>query len=112
MTEIDAAVAHLLQIRRLGTPGQALVLADSLAAYAVQAGVASALGWFGNAAPLYWKSGAASRFGVQTHAPLPPAGIWASPAEAGSWPFHRRGIEAEVALRLRRRRPSRRGPKN
>jgi 2-keto-4-pentenoate hydratase len=39
---------------------------------------------------------------VLTHAPLPPAGVWTSPARSGTWPFHLRGIEAEVALRLAR----------
>ena len=39
---------------------------------------------------------------VLTHAPLPPAGVWASPADARDWPFHQRGIEAEIALRLGR----------
>jgi 2-keto-4-pentenoate hydratase len=28
--------------------------------------------------------------------------VWTSPARAGDWPFHMRGIEAEVALRLGR----------
>lgn len=35
-----------------------------------------------------------------THAPLPPDGVWASPADATGWPFHWRGVEAEIALRL------------
>jgi 2-keto-4-pentenoate hydratase len=39
---------------------------------------------------------------VLTHAPLPPAGVWTSPADGHDWSFHRRGIEAEVALRLGR----------
>ena len=34
--------------------------------------------------------------------PLPDAGVWASPADAGRWPFRLRLIEAEVALRLSR----------
>jgi 2-keto-4-pentenoate hydratase len=37
-----------------------------------------------------------------THAPLPPAGVWASPADAKAWPFNWRVIEAEIALRLGR----------
>ena len=39
---------------------------------------------------------------VLTHAPLPPEGLWSSPADMRAWPFHWRGIEAEVALRLAR----------
>ena len=35
-----------------------------------------------------------------THAPLPPAGVRASPATFDDWPMHGRGIEAEIALRL------------
>jgi 2-keto-4-pentenoate hydratase len=70
----------------------------------VQDGVARALGWFGDAMPSHWKSGGASRSATLTHAALPPAGVWASPADARerAWPFHWRGIEAEVALRLGR----------
>ncbi len=76
-------------------------LADAAAAYAVQQGVAQALGWFDGAGPRHWKSGGPSPQAVQTHAALPPAGVWASPAEARGWPLRLRGIEAEIALRLR-----------
>ena len=69
-------------------------------AYAVQAQVASALGWFAGGAPRAWKSGGPSRDATLTHAPLPPAGVWASPARSGAWPLRLRGIEAEIALRL------------
>jgi 2-keto-4-pentenoate hydratase len=75
-------------------------LPDADAAYAVQDSVARECGWFGADFPQHWKSGGASRDAVLTHAALPPAGIWASPATAGDWPFHFRGIEAEIALRL------------
>jgi len=47
------------------------------------------------------KSGGPSRADAISHAPLPPAGVWASPAMAGTWPLALRGIEAAVALRLR-----------
>ncbi len=104
MTAIDAAVQALVQARRSHqtTPAAAVPLPDAAAAYAVQAGVAQALGWFDAGAARYWKSGGPSRDAVLTHAPLPPAGVWASPADARerSWPFHFRGIEAEIALRL------------
>jgi 2-keto-4-pentenoate hydratase len=100
MTRIEDGVALLLEARRTGTAVAAPDLADAAAAYAVQEGVARASGWVADAAPGHWKSGGPSREAVLTHAPLPPAGVWPSPADAGSWPFHRRGIEAEIALRL------------
>lgn len=102
MNDIDGAVAGLLQARRTGALQPAAQLADADAAYDVQAGVAQALGWFGAESPSHWKSGGPSREAVATHAPLPPAGVWASPADARDWPFKLRGVEAEVALRLRR----------
>ena len=104
MNNIDDAAARLLQARREGRPQPAAGLADADAdtAYAVQARVAQALGWFGAAAPAHWKSGGPSREAVATHAPLPPAGVWASPADARGWPFTLRWVEAEVALRLGR----------
>lgn len=100
MGQVEEAVRALLQARRSGQPVAAPVLPDADAAYAVQDGVAAALGWFGGVAPLLWKSGGPSREALQTHAPLPPAGIWISPADATRHPFHMRGIEAEIALRI------------
>jgi 2-keto-4-pentenoate hydratase len=101
-TMIDEATARLVAARRSGTAAAAPGLADAEAAYAVQDGVARALGWWGEAAaPQHWKSGGASRSAAQTHARLPPAGVWASPADARAWPFALRGVEAEIALRLR-----------
>jgi 2-keto-4-pentenoate hydratase len=106
MTPIDAAVQALLHARRTQhtTRAAEVPLPDAAAAYAVQAGVAQALGWFSAGTPRHWKSGGPSRDAVLTHAPLPPTGVWASPADARerSWPFHLRGIEAEIALRLGR----------
>lgn len=101
MTDIDTAVTRLLQARRDRTPLPAPALTDAKAAYAVQTAVARTLGWFGDAVPMHWKSGGPSRDAVLTHAPLPPAGVWTSPAEARAWPFTLRVIEAEVAVRLR-----------
>jgi 2-keto-4-pentenoate hydratase len=80
----------------------AVVPADASAAYAAQAAVAQAFGWFAGGVPRHWKSGGPSRTALQTHAPLPPDGVWASPARAGGWPLRMRGIEAELALRLGR----------
>lgn len=101
MSQTQRAVQALVQARQSGrtTPASAVPLPDAAAAYAVQDGVAAAFGWFA-AAPRHWKSGGPSRDAMLTHAALPPAGVWASPADARAWPFHFRGIEAEVALRL------------
>lgn len=106
---VDEAVALLLQARRTGHSVAAPQLPDADAAYTVQASVAQALGWFshdGRQAPRHWKSGGPSRDIALTHAPLPPAGVWQSPAVADHhsdvWPLRLRGLEAEVALRLGR----------
>lgn len=100
----DTVVSALLQARAHGTPADADALAGSLlhaeAAYEVQRAVGEALGWFTSDVPTHWKSGGPSREAVLTHAPLPPAGVWPSPAQAGDWPFTLRSIEAEIALRL------------
>ena len=77
-------------------------LSNADTAYAAQDLVAQELGWFDRAAPRHWKSGGPSRDAVLTHAPLPPSGVWPSPADARAWPFRLRGIEAEIALRLAR----------
>ncbi|MBF5005306.1 2-keto-4-pentenoate hydratase [Diaphorobacter sp. NR2-3-3-1] len=69
-------------------------------AYAVQRGVARTLGLFATPLPRHWKSGGAHRTSLLTHAPLPDAGVWTSPASAGAWPFQHRLIEGEIALRL------------
>jgi 2-keto-4-pentenoate hydratase len=99
--EIENAASRLLQARQSGQPQPAPTLADAATAYAVQDEVARRLGWFGSGLPGHWKAGGPSREAVMTHAALPPAGVWASPARAGDWPFQLRGVEAELALRLR-----------
>lgn len=99
---IDSAVTALVQARRTRRTVPAVALPDAACAYAVQDGVAHAFGWFGDAIPAHWKSGGASRSASLTHAALPPEGVWTSPADARAWPFHWRGIEAEIALRLGR----------
>ncbi|MDH6594294.1 2-keto-4-pentenoate hydratase [Variovorax sp. TBS-050B] len=72
-------------------------------AYQVQDAVAASLGWFADeSAPRTWKSGGASRNAVLTHAPLPPAGVRAAPADFSDLVFHVPGIESEIALRLGR----------
>jgi 2-keto-4-pentenoate hydratase len=109
MTRADLRTLTDALITARRDPAQAapLVLASALQdadeAYAVQAATAAALGWFdtsGPDAPRHWKSGGPSRSAVLTHAALPPAGVWASPADATRTPWRLRGIEAEVALRL------------
>lgn len=77
-----------------------LHLTSSQDAYAVQHAMGRAQSWWRDGLPRYWKSGAASRSALQTHAPLPDDGVWTSPADARAWPPHARGIEAEIALRL------------
>ena len=100
MDPIADATARLLIARRTGQPQPVPELPDAASAYRVQAAVAEALGWFGDVPPRHWKSGGPSRDAVLTHAPLPPAGVWASPADARGAAFHFRVIEAEIALRL------------
>ncbi len=106
MSATDAVIDALLHARRTLQPADAAPLATSLLtaddAYLVQAAVANELGWFDDTGGVarHWKSGGASRSAPLGHAPLPPAGVWASPADASPWPFRLRLIEAEVALRL------------
>ena len=104
MTAIEAAVGLLVEARRSHQPALAARthLPDASSAYTVQDGVAREFGWYTDTPARHWKSGGPSRDAVLTHAPLPPAGVWASPADARAWPFRLRGIEAEVALRLGR----------
>lgn len=106
MIDKDTVVAALMRARS----DHSLIDADTLAqalpsaerAYAVQMAVARQQGWYRDTPPGYWKSGSANRQTELTHAPLPPGGIWRSPASCGDWPFAMRGIEAEIALRLSR----------
>jgi 2-keto-4-pentenoate hydratase len=99
-------VEALVAARRSGSPisaqGWEAAVPDADAAYRVQDAVAGALGWFGDEAPGHWKSGGPSREAVLTHAALAPSGVRASPADFSDIAFQRRGIEAEIALRLGR----------
>jgi hypothetical protein len=101
---IDETVHALIDARCTGRQVHVASsdLTDVQAAYAAQDAVANAFGWFDGLPARHWKSGGPFREAVLTHAPLPPAGVWTSPAHAGDWPFHLRGIEAEIALRLGR----------
>jgi len=100
MTTNEQAITALLGARRTNRPVPAPPVATEEDAYAIQEAVGRALGWF-DGVPVHWKSGGASRDAGLTHAPLPAAGVWTSPADVGGWPVRLRGIEAEVALRLR-----------
>lgn len=103
-TAIESVTAALLAARRDQRPADATPLAETLThaedAYAVQARVATALDGADAPFPRHWKSGGPSRSAVLTHAPLPVAGVWASPAVATGFHFNLRLIEAEIALRL------------
>ena len=90
----------LLAARLTGKSQPASTLPSLASAYAVQAAVGETLGWFKDGPPRYWKTGGASRDAVLTHAPLPSSGIHVSPADLRREPFHFRGIEAEIALRI------------
>lgn len=107
MSKTDAVIEALLKARRTLTAADAAPLEKALVAaddaYLVQTAVANELGWFEpEGVALHWKSGGASRSAPLGHSPLPPTGVWASPADARPWPFRLRFIEAEVALRLGR----------
>lgn len=101
---VAAVAAALLQARRERRPVDARPLALALHtaddAYAVQAQVAAGLEAASDAFPRHWKSGGPSRDAVPTHAALPPAGVWASPADGSGWHGNLRLIEVEIALRL------------
>ena len=100
---VKNAVAALAAARRnhQAAPSVQAEIGSADAAYAVQDGVALVMGWFaGRAVPQHWKSGGANRTAEMAHAPLPPQGVWPSPADARQWPFFHRGIEGEIALRL------------
>lgn len=101
MSDAPTAANRLISARRTHHREPAPAVPDAAAAYAVQDTVARALGWFGDGPARHWKSGGPSRSEPLLHAPLPPDGVWASPADARAWPFSLRGIEAEIALRLR-----------
>ncbi len=102
MSMNEETAQRLIEARRNHRATPAASPPDAQAAYAAQDAVARAFGWFNDAPARYWKSGGPTREAVLTHAALPPAGVWTSPAQAGTWPFHLRGIEAEIALRLAR----------
>lgn len=96
----------LIAARQARRPMDATPFATQLAgpedAYAVQTLVVHALDGAGASFPRHWKSGGPSRDATLTHAPLPAAGVRASPADLRDMHFNLRLIEAEIALRLAR----------
>ncbi|APW39683.1 2-keto-4-pentenoate hydratase [Rhodoferax koreense] len=103
----DAAVQRVAQVlvgaRRSGQPVTSSGLEQALhkeeQAYAVQALVAQALGWFDEGAA-YWKSGGASRASPLAHAALPAAGVRHAGASLDELRWHTPALEAEIVLRL------------
>ena len=99
--DTQTLITALIQARLGGQPLRAAdwvsAVHSEADAYAVQDGVAAALGWAEGPLVRYWKSGGATRSGPFNHAPLDPAAI--NPASK-TWPLL--GVEAEVALRLGR----------
>ena len=101
MTDLATALASAWRERRaLNSAAWEDSVGDATQAYTVQEQVEQATGWFGAAVPRHWKSGGPARDAVLTHAPLPPAGVRASPANCGDMHFNTPGIESEIALRL------------
>lgn len=94
---VAALAARLLEARANGTriaPGDDGP-ADAAEAHAVQDAVTRALGPLGG-----WKVGAKGPDREPTCAPLPAAGILASPASLTDGAWRARGIETEVAVRF------------
>jgi 2-keto-4-pentenoate hydratase len=101
MTELPVALASAWREgRTLDAAAWKDSVPDAAQAYRMQDRVAAAMGWFATKVPGHWKSGGPSRDIVLTHAPLPPAGVRASPADFSDMHFNAPGIESEIALRL------------
>ena len=109
-TPKDAVFQSLLDAWRGGPAAddEALsgALADAEEAYTLQMRLVAALDGPVPGAR-HWKSGGPSRETVLTHAPLPLHGVRADGADFSDLPLRRRGIEAEIALRLGREVPAR-----
>ena len=95
----DPAVTQLLNARQHNGLVAAPQIQDLDHAYRIQKEVAQAMGWsYPQAA--FWKSGGSGPDALQTHAPLPDAGVRSSPATLSDFPFHLREVEVEIAVRL------------
>ena len=105
-SNIEQLASALLAVRREQRPCDPAPFTNALRgadeAYAVQELVARALAPQQQGVARCWKTGGRGRDGLFPHAPLPAAGVWSSPASAGTWHFNLCQIEAEVALRLGR----------
>lgn len=100
-TPIDPVAAQLVNARQQAQPVSAASakITDPAHAYAIQQAVAESMGWpYAEAG--HWKSGGPGPDALQTHAPLPEAGVRRSPADLRDIPFNLRCIEVEIALRL------------
>jgi len=104
-SNLQAVVAALKTARQRhqqhDASGPELALADCEEAYAVQSAMGRELGWWPGGVPRHWKTGGPGVDAVQTSAPLPDRGVWAGPCDARAWPMHSRGVESEIALRLK-----------
>lgn len=105
MSNLQSVADALLAARRNRTTCEAAASARLLGgpedAYAVQRLVALGLR---ETQSRFWKSGGPARNATLTHAALPAAGVLHSPADARKMHFNFRWIEAEIALRIGRRR--------
>lgn len=103
---VQAVAAALIEAHRSRRSADAAPLEGALSgaddAYRVQEQVARSMDWFEEGMAEHWKSGGPARTAPLTHAPLPPANVMRSPADARATHFHLRLIEAEIALRLAR----------
>ena len=102
LTPVQKALGSLELAHRLGKPVPVVTLADAESAYEVQSALGRVCGWFDDAMPTHWKSGARLPEGPYTHAPLPPRGVVASGGRLTALDFNSPGVEAEFALRLGR----------
>ena len=102
LAPVQQALGSLELAHRLGKPVPVVTLADAESAYEVQAALGRVCGWFDDAVPTHWKSGARAPEGPYTHAPLPARGIVASGGRLSALNFNHPGVEAEFALRLAR----------
>jgi 2-keto-4-pentenoate hydratase len=108
-TQIEEAAKQLLQARRTGN--RLVSLPEPLRprseqdAYAIQQIITRRVGDIGG-----WKVGAPGPGATPMCAPMFAAGLRASPARLTSREFHLRGLEAEVAFRMRSDLPPRSKP--
>ena len=108
-TQLEEAAQQLLRARRTGerlsSLPEPLRPTSTEEAYAIQQIVTRNLGEIGG-----WKVGAADEQARPLCAPMPVAGIRSSPARLNSRVHQLRGIEAEVAFRIRKNLPQRKTP--